>query len=54
VDAFDQALKRWDRGEVVVYSDAPHSFFDRKQEQFAAESENAWNRTLAFIDANTH
>jgi carboxymethylenebutenolidase len=54
VDAFDQALRRWDGGEVVVYSDAPHSFFDRKQEQFAAESDDAWNRVLAFIDAHAH
>ena len=51
VDAFDSALD--DAGvehEVVVYPGAPHSFFDRKYEQFAAESEDAWNRTLAFIE----
>ena len=36
--------------EVVIYPGAPHSFFDRKQEQFAAESEDAWNRTLAFLE----
>jgi carboxymethylenebutenolidase len=35
--------------EVVVYPGAPHSFFDRKQEEFAAESEDAWNRVLAFV-----
>ena len=28
----------------------PHSFFDRKQAEFADASENAWNRTLAFIE----
>ena len=35
--------------EVVIYDGAPHSFFDRKQEEFAAESEDAWNRVLAFV-----
>jgi carboxymethylenebutenolidase len=51
VEAFDRALKSADvGGAVVVYGDAPHSFFDRKQEQFAAESEDAWNQVLRFIE----
>ena len=37
--------------EIVVYDGAPHSFFDRKQEQFADASDDAWRRTLAFIAA---
>lgn len=37
--------------EVVVYPGAPHSFFDRKQEQFADASQDAWRRTLGFLDA---
>jgi carboxymethylenebutenolidase len=36
--------------EVVTYDGAPHSFFDRKQEEFADASENAWTRVLAFIE----
>ncbi len=36
--------------ELVVYEGAPHSFFDRKQDDFAEESADAWNRVLAFID----
>ena len=36
--------------EIVVYDGAPHSFFDRKQEEFADASEDAWRRTLAFVD----
>ena len=36
--------------EVIVYPGAPHSFFDRKQEQFAAESEDAWKRVLDFVE----
>jgi carboxymethylenebutenolidase len=38
--------------EVVAYAGAPHSFFDRKQEEFAAASDDAWQRTLAFIAAH--
>jgi carboxymethylenebutenolidase len=35
--------------EIVTYPGAPHSFFDRKYEQFAADSEDAWSRVLNFI-----
>jgi carboxymethylenebutenolidase len=38
--------------EVVTYPGAPHSFFDRKQEDFADASEDAWTRVLAFIERN--
>ncbi len=52
--AFDSALEAAGvEHEVVTYDGAPHSFFDRKQEQFAEASENAWSRTLAFIDGHT-
>jgi carboxymethylenebutenolidase len=52
--AFAQALK--DAGvehEIVTYDGAPHSFFDRKQEAFADASDDAWRRTLAFIDSHS-
>jgi carboxymethylenebutenolidase len=51
VEAFDSALG--DAGvehEVKVYDGAPHSFFDRKQEEFADASADAWNRVLAFVE----
>jgi carboxymethylenebutenolidase len=35
--------------ELVIYPGAPHSFFDRKHEEFAADSEDAWKRVLAFV-----
>jgi len=35
--------------ELVTYPGAPHSFFDRKQEEFAEASEDAWRRVLAFV-----
>ena len=51
VTAFDEALDAAGvEHEVVVYPGAPHSFFDRKYEEFASESEDAWNRVLRFLD----
>jgi carboxymethylenebutenolidase len=38
--------------EIVTYPGAPHSFFDRRHEDFADASADAWNRVLAFIDRN--
>ncbi|HSG14370.1 MAG TPA: dienelactone hydrolase family protein [Gaiellaceae bacterium] len=50
VDAFERALAAAGvEHEVVTYPGAPHSFFDRKHEEFAADSEDAWNRVLAFL-----
>lgn len=47
---FEQALTTAGvEHEIKVYDNAPHSFFDRKQEQFQAESDDGWQRTLAFI-----
>jgi carboxymethylenebutenolidase len=52
--AFDEALTAAGvEHEVVIYPGAPHSFFDRKQEEFAADSEDAWKRVLAFIEQQT-
>jgi carboxymethylenebutenolidase len=36
---------------IVTYEGAPHSFFDRKQEEFADASAGAWSEVLAFIGA---
>jgi carboxymethylenebutenolidase len=38
---------------VVTYPGAPHSFFDRKAEDFADVSADAWERVLSFIRTNT-
>jgi carboxymethylenebutenolidase len=35
--------------ELIEYEGAPHSFFDRKQEEFADASDDAWRRVLEFI-----
>jgi carboxymethylenebutenolidase len=37
--------------EIHVYPGAPHSFFDRKADEFAEASEDAWRRTLGFLRA---
>jgi carboxymethylenebutenolidase len=51
ISAFETALERAGVAhEVVTYPGAPHSFFDRRQEQFATESEDAWTRVLAFLE----
>jgi carboxymethylenebutenolidase len=39
--------------ELVIYEGAPHSFFDRRQEDFAAASADAWERVVAFIEAHS-
>jgi carboxymethylenebutenolidase len=36
--------------ELVTYEGAPHSFFDRRQEEHAEASEDAWRRVLEFIN----
>lgn len=35
--------------EIVTYEGAPHSFFDRKYDDYADESADAWRRVLEFI-----
>ncbi len=53
VEKLDQELDRAGvEHEIVIYPGAPHSFFDRKQAEFAGESEDAWKRALAFIAAH--
>ena len=54
VDEYEKALEAAGVAhEVVVYPGAPHSFFDRKYEDFADESADAWRRVLDFIAANS-
>jgi carboxymethylenebutenolidase len=49
--AFEHALTRAGVDhEIVIYDGAPHSFFDRKYEEFADASEDAWRRVLAFVE----
>ncbi len=53
VQALDEALDQAGvEHALVTYPGAPHSFFDRKAEDFAAESQDAWQRVLGFIAAH--
>jgi carboxymethylenebutenolidase len=52
VEEFESALSEAGvEHEIHVYPGAPHSFFDRKQDGFAEESEDAWRRILSFARA---
>jgi carboxymethylenebutenolidase len=54
VAEFDQALERAKVAhESVTYDGAPHSFFDRRQTEFADASADAWRRVQAFVAAHT-
>jgi carboxymethylenebutenolidase len=50
VQRFDDALTEAGvEHEIHTYPGAPHSFFDRRQDDFAAESADAWDRILGFM-----
>ena len=54
VEAFDRALT--DAGvehEVEIYDGAPHSFFDRRFDEFSEASADAWGRVLAFLEKHS-
>src|SRR2546430_5029758 len=53
-EAFERGLT--DAGvehELVTYEGPPHSFFDRRYEEFAEASEDAWRRVLEFLETNS-
>jgi carboxymethylenebutenolidase len=50
IDEFESQLaESGAQHEIHVYPGAPHSFFDKKYEEFADESEDAWRRMLEFL-----
>ncbi len=52
--AFREAMEALDVvGDVFEYEGAPHSFFDRRFEEFADASADAWTKTVDFIDTHT-
>ena len=52
--AFERALTEAGvEHELVTYDGAPHSFFDRRQEDFADASDDAWERVLEFIEQHS-
>lgn len=51
VTAFAEAMRAAGvEHEVITYPGAPHSFFDRKYDEHADASADAWRRILAFVD----
>ena len=54
VEEFDAKLTeaRLDH-EIHVYPGAPHSFFDRRFEEYAEACEDAWRRMLGFLERHT-
>jgi carboxymethylenebutenolidase len=54
VRGFDDALtKAGVEHRFVTYEGAPHSFFDRKADQFGDASAKAWEETLTFVRGHT-
>ena len=52
VEAYDQALEAAGvEHRIVVYPDAPHSFFDRTMTEHADACRDAWARVLGFVDS---
>ncbi|HZU14260.1 MAG TPA: dienelactone hydrolase family protein [Chloroflexota bacterium] len=50
VETFERELNEGGiENELVIYPGAPHSFFDRKAEEFSSASEDAWRRVQGFI-----
>jgi len=53
-EAFDAALSAAGvEHEIVTFAGAPHSFFDRHHAEFQQASDEAWQRTLRFIDGHS-
>jgi carboxymethylenebutenolidase len=49
--AFEEALTAAGvEHEIVTYDGAPHSFFDRRYEEFTDASADAWQRVLDFLE----
>ncbi len=54
VDRFDAALTEAGiEHEIHVYPGAPHSFFDRRYDEHAEASADAWDRVLSFVEAHS-
>jgi carboxymethylenebutenolidase len=51
VREFERALEEAGvEHEIAIYDGAPHSFFDRKFEEFADASADAWRRVTSFVE----
>jgi carboxymethylenebutenolidase len=54
VESFEAALKvAGVDSRVITYPDAPHSFFDKKADEYSRSSEAAWAEVLGFVRRNS-
>ena len=54
VHQFEEGVKQSGvDSKIIVYPNATHSFFDRRYEEFADASADAWQQVLSFIVAHT-
>jgi carboxymethylenebutenolidase len=54
VEQFDALLDQAGvEHHILIYPGAPHSFFDRRAEEFASDSADAWAQVLGFIQKQT-
>jgi carboxymethylenebutenolidase len=54
VSQFDQALEKAGvEHRFVTYEGAPHSFFDKKADEFADASRQSWDETVTFVRGHT-
>jgi carboxymethylenebutenolidase len=54
VEEFDERLTKAGLDhEIHVYPGAPHSFFDRRFEEYADACNDAWRRMLGFLESHT-
>jgi carboxymethylenebutenolidase len=54
VEALDRELDRSGVEHTIqIYPEAPHSFFDRRADEYADASRDAWERVLRFIDQHS-
>jgi carboxymethylenebutenolidase len=54
VETFEAALTQAGvEHDVTLFPNAPHSFFDRKADEFASTSAKAWDQVQAFVRAHT-
>ncbi|HEU5199709.1 MAG TPA: dienelactone hydrolase family protein, partial [Ktedonobacterales bacterium] len=54
VEEFDKKLDNTGvEHKIIIYPEAPHSFFDRRSADFAEASADAWKQVLGFIQAHT-
>jgi carboxymethylenebutenolidase len=54
IETFDRALTEAGiEHRLESYPDAPHSFFDRRADEYAKTSERAWADVLEFVRAHT-